>query len=83
MTALWPIAVFVIKLVFVGMTAVLLAVTLALTVHELRTGALFSNRPGTTCTRKQNPIRYWLRMAYRMLFIFATAVVIRTIIHFG
>jgi hypothetical protein len=83
MTALWPIIIFVIKLIFVGLTAVLLAITLALTVHELRTGALYSNRPGTTCTRKQNPIRYWLRMAYRLLFIIATVVVIRSIIHLG
>jgi hypothetical protein len=82
-TTLWPIVVFVIKLTVVGAMALMIAMTLWMLDHALRHGAVFEASPGRIRTRAQTPLRYWLYIASKVLFVAATAVMIHVVIQLG
>jgi len=83
METLWPILVFAIKLLVVGATALMLAVTLWLLAHALRHGAVMDLKTGPIRTRAQTPVRYWLYVVWHVLFAAATVVMIHTFIRLG
>ncbi|MDZ4870426.1 MAG: hypothetical protein SGI91_24130 [Alphaproteobacteria bacterium] len=82
-TMLWPIVVFVIKLMVVGATALMIAMNLWMLDHALRHGAVFEANPGRIRTRAQTPLRYWLYIASNVLFVAASAVMIHVFIQLG
>lgn len=82
-TTLSPIIVFAIKLPFVAFLALAIALTLWMVEHALRHGAVFETKPGPIRTRADTPLRYWLYIIWKLLFVAASAVMIHVIIQLG
>jgi hypothetical protein len=81
--ALWPIIVFAIKLLVVGASVLMLAVTLWMLQHALRHGVVLQTKPGPIRTRAETPLSYWLYIVWHVLFAAATVVMIHAFIQLG
>jgi hypothetical protein len=81
-TTLWPI-VFVFKLTFVGLLALMIALSLWMLEHALRQGVVPGPKPSVIRTRAQTPLRYWAHIVGQLLFIAAIAVMIDAVIRLG